>query len=292
MIRRFVAPGKVVVLGEYAVLDGAPALVAAVDLGVCCTWTPGSTRSATSPTGDTRFVDAALRHADAPPGRYSFTDHNPPDTATKPGLGGSGAATVVATLAARALSGRSTTPAELFNEAQAVHHAVQGSGSGVDVAASSWGGMLRFVVGEVPRPVPPASLLVVWSGSSAQTGPRVAAYRAWHPRETFVRRSTELVDGFHADPIASLRDAGELLHAMAKQAGIAYATDALTEIARLARDHGGAAKPSGAGGGDCAVALLPAEAVEAFTRATTRAGMPVLAARLAPGAHELIDPRS
>jgi phosphomevalonate kinase len=31
------APGKVVVLGEYAVLDGAPALVLAVDR-YCTTW--------------------------------------------------------------------------------------------------------------------------------------------------------------------------------------------------------------------------------------------------------------
>ena len=35
------APGKLVLVGEYAVLDGAPAIVAAVDRGVRCVLSPG-----------------------------------------------------------------------------------------------------------------------------------------------------------------------------------------------------------------------------------------------------------
>lgn len=290
MSRRFVAPGKVVVLGEYAVLDGAPALVAAVDIGVGCTWTPGPTLRTSSPSGDTRFVDAALAACDAPPGHYAFDEHNPPSTPSKPGLGGSGAAAVVATLAARSLRGEPSTPADLFHAAFHAHHAVQGSGSGVDVAASAWGGMLRFVIGATPTPAPPVELLVVWSGASAHTGPRVRAYRAWQPRDAFVQRSAELVEGFPSDPPGALREAGRLLHRMAEAAGIAYATPELTAIVALAEAHGGAAKPSGAGGGDCAVVLLPEHSRADFVRAAERAGYPVLATHLSPGARELPRP--
>lgn len=293
MSRTFVAPGKVVVAGEYAVLDGAPALVAAVDLGVGVTVHPADTRRATSPTGDTRFVDAALDATDAPASHYAFFDLDRPDLSGKPGLGGSGAATVVATWASWALQGRSPTPAQVFDLAYRVHHGVQGSGSGVDVAASSWGGMLRFVRGERPTPVPPVDLVVVWSGRSAATGPRVGRYRAWTPRQAFVDASAAGVEGFHDDPIARLDEARRLLEAMAADAGLDYRTAALDHIGRLARDHGGAAKPSGAGGGDCAVAILPdPEARAAFTAACDAAGHTVLSTTLARGVREDDAPRS
>ena len=60
---------------------------------------------------------------------------------------------------------------------------------------------------------------------------------------------------------------------------------ALDHIVQLAERFGGAAKPSGAGGGDCAVALLPdAEARRSFSDACTAAGLPIIAVSAAPGA--------
>jgi phosphomevalonate kinase len=291
MSRRFVAPGKVVVLGEYAVLDGAPALVAAVDIGVACTFTPGDTQTTTSPYGDTRFVDAALAREQAPVGCYAFSDHNAPQTESKPGLGGSAAATVVATYAARALSGRTVSPEAVFRSAYATHHEVQGSGSGVDVAASTFGGMLRFYRGQVPEPVPASDLVVVWSGSSAKTGPRVQRYRAWAAGpegRAFVARTTELVDAFQTSPLQAMRASQRLLVDMARAADIAYLTPALTHIVSLAEDHGGAGKPSGAGGGDCAIAVFrDAAARAAFSRACEDAGYLVLSTTRAAGVREL-----
>ena len=76
---------------------------------------------------------------------------------------------------------------------------------------------------------------------------------------------------------------------MADQAGIAYATPALTRIAQIAEAFGGAAKPSGAGGGDCAVALLPdPSARDAFLLAITAGGFGVVSSKLAPGVHEVL----
>ena len=51
------APGKIVLAGEYAVLDGAPAIVLAINRGVECEIAKGS--GFTTPMNDTRFIEHA-----------------------------------------------------------------------------------------------------------------------------------------------------------------------------------------------------------------------------------------
>jgi phosphomevalonate kinase len=276
------APGKVVVLGEYAVLDGAPALVAAVDRGVACHVTPGPSLRIETPGHDDRFVAPALAAAGAPPGTYRFTPWNPFEAPYKVGLGSSAAATVVAVAAGL---GPSAAPERIFRLARDVHRRVQGSGSGIDVAASAHGGMVRYRP-DVPEPLgaPDRPPVLVWSGQAAATGPRVARYRAWKDRRWFVEESAALVEAFPGDPIPSLRRARALLSRMAREAGVDWATPALDRIAELAEAHGGAAKPSGAGGGDVAIALLPdPEAQAAFLAACTAEGLPPVPVRPAAG---------
>ena len=262
------APGKLVLLGEYAVLDGAAAVVAAVDRGVRCTVSPG--REITTP-GDDRFVRAAL--AGAPVAHYHFEDSRPVRGIDgKPGFGGSAAATVAAVIAAGLPSERA---AEL-------HAAVQGGGSGIDVFASLMGGVRRFRDGAVLA-CPP--IVAVWSGQSASTGPRVQQYLAWPGRSDFVAESARLVAAFASEPIRATREAYLLLTSMTEAAGIAYDLPAFREASALAVAHGGAAKPSGAGGGDIAVALLPdPEALAAFTRACDQVGLHTIDVNVAPAA--------
>jgi len=273
-------PGKVVLLGEYAVVDGAPALVAAVDRGVQVQAWPGSALHIETPGTDDRFVRPALEGAR---GRFRFTAWNPPSGATeKVGLGSSAAATVAAVEAAVVLAGGVLERERVFSHARRVHHAVQGSGSGIDVAASTWGGVLRYRP-DAPEPIedPGLELAVIWSGSSARTGPRVQRYRAWSARDSFVRESGVLVDAFAADPIRSVRAARRLLERMAAQAGLDYRTPALDRISDLAEAHGGAGKPSGAGGGDIAVAVLPdARSRAAFVQACAAEGLAEVPVRL------------
>jgi hypothetical protein len=58
---RLCVPGKLVLLGEYAVLDGAPAVVLAVDRGVVVEGAPGGGGlHIETPDGDDRFVRPAL----------------------------------------------------------------------------------------------------------------------------------------------------------------------------------------------------------------------------------------
>ncbi len=271
---RVIAPGKLVLAGEYAVLDGAPALVCAVDRGVSCTVEPDPTLRWSTP-GDDRFVAAALLAAQAPPGHYRFAAHNPVPAHTKVGFGHSAAATVAAVVAAGAQGG--------YDLARRVHHEVQGSGSGIDVAASWFGGVLRFHEGQASAATA-IEPLVVWSGDSAATGPRVQQYQAWPDRQAFTAESTRLVDAFDTAPLDVLRACRRLLTDMAQRAGVAYWTPALSRICDLAEAHGGAAKPSGAGGGDCVICLFDDELAErAFVSAVHDAGYMPIDVNLAPG---------
>ncbi len=290
-MRAFVAPGKAVLVGEYAVVLGGPAVVAAVDRGVRCEVRPADVLRIDTPSDD-RFVRPALLAVGAPAAHYRFVDDAPADTQGKAGLGGSAAATVAACLAGSTLAGRPLAPDALRAVAQDVHHRVQGSGSGIDVAAAAHGGVFRWDgAAAVPVPCPPLHL--AYSGSSASTGPRVQAFRAWadgrpDAAASFVADSTAYVDGFARNPIGVLHEAGERLGAMAEAAGIAYWTPGLRALCALARDHGGGAKPSGAGGGDVVVAMFPdEEAAAAWARAAEAAGYPVLTASVAAGAREI-----
>ena len=56
---KILAPGKVVLAGEYAVLDGCPSIVLSIDRGVQCTIQKGTGIS--TPNHDTRFVIDALQ---------------------------------------------------------------------------------------------------------------------------------------------------------------------------------------------------------------------------------------
>jgi len=261
------APGKLVLAGEYAVLDGAPALVLAVDRGVECHVEPASDLEIQVPGGDDRFVRAALLAVHAPPARYVFRDWNPVDLPEKPGFGGSAAATVAAVLAG---GGRGEVAFE-------VHRRVQGGGSGIDVAASLRGGWVRFERG-VATSAPAGTVpVVVFSGRGAATMDRVHRYLAWSPREAFVEGVTAAVDAFSDDPVGITRHLRRVYVEMAQKAGFLYETPGLADIAGLAEARGGAARPSGAGGGDCTIAFFPDEGARiAFAHDVWSAGYVVI----------------
>jgi len=243
------APGKLMIAGEYAVLDGAPAIVLAVDRGVRCDIAVHDTLLIETPDGDDRFVRGPLEgHI----GHYRFSAWNPTDLPEKPGFGGSAAACVAACLAAGLAA----------QDAVQIHHTVQGGGSGADVLASAMGGMIRFQQGAA-TPLPPIHPVVIWSGTSAKTQPRVEHYLKATDRAAFVRESAEVVNAFSDDPLAMLAENAQLLMHMSVETGLPYMTPALAGIRTLAKQFGGVAKPSGAGGGDCAIALFPDPDAEA-----------------------------
>ena len=240
-------PGKIVLAGEYAVLDGCPALSLAIDRGVGCNIEQGS--GITTPNGDTRFVSPALKTL-AQHRKFSFFDWNPIMGLgdQKPGFGGSAAACVASCIAAG-------IPKE---KAFTIHYDVQGSGSGIDVATSIHGGLIRYNKDKV-EPLPIVHPTIIWSGSSAKTGPRVQNYLSWKKRSSFVHETEDLVAHFSSSPIETCRALYRLLCSMSKEAQIEYHTESIDTIVQCAEQHNGGCKPSGAGGGDCLIAFFPDE---------------------------------
>jgi phosphomevalonate kinase len=158
------APGKLVVTGAYAVLEGAPAIVVATSRGALA----DGARAALTATPEVRAAigDATAPHFDA---SSMFVG------ARKLGLGAS-AAILVASLAVReAEKGSDLSSAAvrdaLFARARAAHAEAQGGGSGVDIAASVYGGVLRYTLGSLARVRLPAKtrLSVFACATSART---------------------------------------------------------------------------------------------------------------------------
>jgi phosphomevalonate kinase len=210
------APGKLLVLGEYAVLDGCPAVVAAIDRFATVRMTPGAERSRVliaapqlaaqievpvdqlpSIAGPLRFVLAVLHQIETGQRRallggqqILITTELGDSQGNKPGLGSSAAVTVALAAAVwHRQHGRAAESAaereQVLCSALAAHAQAQGGrGSGADVAASVHGGLLKFEpCGDLPSIQPlcwPAGLhlLVAWSGASASTPQLIARYRA------------------------------------------------------------------------------------------------------------------
>jgi len=280
-----IAPGKLFIMGEYAVLDGAPSIVAAVDHGVRCKVTQGDRVQAP----DTNFVGPALKAIDAPPRNYEFSTWRPFNLPFKVGLGSSAAATVAAIAAGDfAKRGEIEVNPRL---AAAVHRDVQGSGSGLDVWASWVGGVNLFTpshddnnykITKTPCPV----VSVIHTGKVAKTGPRVEMWLGWAAKERayFASMAAECTAQFNDDPVKALFRYGKLLTEATLAAGVDYMTENHIKVAKLAAKFGGAAKPSGAGGGDIAIAIIPdPESRKLFVDACQAAHFPVIPVSICKG---------
>ncbi|MBF6329422.1 phosphomevalonate kinase [Nocardia transvalensis] len=326
------APGKLFVAGEYAVVEpGHPALLVAVDRYVTVTATPGSgpsevrvrsdLRSGTAefdygPNGLTAHGDDAaadwapivsavdvvtelLSEAGRRPGPVELAvDSTLHNAGTKFGLGSSGAVTVATIEALTALYELPVSPEIRYRLAMLATARLNPRASGGDLAASVWGGWIRYSApdreqiramaardgltaalradwpGFSIRPLPPpadAELLVGWTGAPASTAARVgradaSGWRGSSAHREFLRGSSALVD----EAVAALeRGAGDrlaetvracrrLLADLDRATGIGIFTDRLRTLCETAEACGAAAKPSGAGGGDCGIAITDA----------------------------------
>jgi phosphomevalonate kinase len=265
------APGKLVLSGAYAVLTGAPALVAAVDRYVLA----DSERSASFLTPE---VAAALGDRAAP----WFDANDLRDQGKKLGLGSS-AAILVASLAALELDADpglndAALCARVYERALVAHRTAQGGGSGVDVAASAHGGVLaarRTPAGLelLPVSLPSGLHFEVWACSvAASTAVFLARIAEFAARDPLLHRARIAAQaaaaeaaldaaqrGHAADFISAIARQVATLSALGESAGVGIVTPELSELATLAAAHGAAFLPAGAGGGDVAyyVGLTP-----------------------------------
>lgn len=259
------APGKLVLSGAYAVLEGAPAIVMAVDRFAVA----DLARSAQLVTAEARYaLGERAPHCDV-----SALAHQ----GLKLGLGSSAAA-LVASLGAVALSSGASltseaTRARIFADARAAHAAVQSGGSGVDVAAATYGGVLRYALDASGRASMRAATLpagLVWraffSGASARTSDlraRVDASRATRPAEhravmrTLATASEACANALEAGDVAASVSAlaafAESLAQLGDLADAPIVSSAVRTLGARAASEGACFFPSGAGGGDVAL---------------------------------------
>jgi len=315
------APGKLVALGEYAVLDGAPALVLALDHYAEAVIGP-------SPDGRCRLetlAPAAVEQRFAPGARSGAALVDLVTAAASPPLAWNATLDSTAFFAGPAKLGLGSSAAVLCAWAGAftafarsagrdlaqpgvgalidLHRAFQGGrGSGLDVAASLTGGAITFSlepsgvprIGSVRLPNS-VGFAGIFTGRSASTPELVAHYRAWRrdrpeQAESHFRRLAAVAESGCAAArgddagafVESLAEYGRVLQNLGEAIGAEIVTAEHRQIGEHARRYGVAYKVSGAGGGDLGLACaVDSEALAAFTKSVTDRGFRVIKVSLA-----------
>ncbi|MGY0498424.1 phosphomevalonate kinase [Nocardia sp. FBN12] len=219
------------------------------------------------------------------------------------GLGSSAAVTVATVAALGQYFALELDLMDRYRLAMLATIAVNPRASGGDVAASTWGGWLAYrspdrahVAGSLARdgvaatlrapwpglsvrPLPtPAELAlqVGWTGNPASTPALVAGLDG--DRTTFRARSNDcverLVAAVEADDSQAVRaeidSARTLLVDLDARSGLGIMTPRLHDLCAAGAAVGAAAKPSGAGGGDCGIALIERTRPAAIAELTGR----------------------
>jgi len=214
----------------------------------------------------------------------------------KYGLGSSAAVTVATIKALAKFYHLPLTKDILFKLAAIAHFDVQGNGSLGDIAASVYGGWIAYhsfnrdwlsaqrrqttlmdllnktwpgLNIELLTPPADLKLMIGWTGSPASTShlvDKVAMGKVKDQREyqVFLEDSKnclkEMVKGFHDQSIAviqnQLRINRKILKKLSDFSKVLIETPTLKEMINDAETAGGAAKSSGAGGGDCGIVLI------------------------------------
>ena len=296
------APGKLVLAGEYAVLDGAPAIALAVDRRAQVAIRQqdhGPHRV------DTPGLAAAERRFTVHSGTFGWQDDLPPwelleccwraarvdtpgslaiclDTRAfrdprsgrKIGVGSSAALASALSAALCAVGAGESDPRQI---AMRAHREFQhGKGSGVDVATSFSGGVVEFRIGAPcgrQRPWPDGlHYAILWSGVEADTTARIArlAGAGVHgSRQALADAAAAVAAAWpSAAPVAVLDSLISYVATLERfsadhELGIFDAGHAA--LVGMARRDGLVYKPCGAGGGDIGIVLgTDVKAIEAF----------------------------
>lgn len=293
---RLSAPGKLILFGEYAVLEGAPAVVMAVNRRAHIAFRKKGYEPANSLVSRTYARLRAHYGLSPEPCLLSVDSRSFYRGTRKLGLGSSAAATLLTVAATAIEAGRDlrseADKRELWELAQAAQNAFFGRfGSGLDLAASLFGGTTLFEASpQTTRFAPfvwPSELRrsFFWLGQPASTADFLKGLARFRGEQTlrYEKRLAELCDiARHMaydsltceQWLAAIGAYGSALFALGEDAGLPIVTPCMNELAQYAQALGGAAKPSGAGGGDFLLAVFAeAKQEEAFAKKAAALGL-------------------
>jgi mevalonate kinase len=292
-------PGKVILLGEHAVVYGHPALAVPLSLGITARGVPDRACRLDLPPGLSLSQRRALREAfdraaeaAGHPG-IRVTLHS--TLPVSMGLGSSAAlAVAVSRLLLRAAKARST-PADVLELALRMEQAFHGTPSGVDHTCSAHGRAILYRRAVEGRPGRvrrirvgrEATLLLALVGPRRATQETVAALRArqsrWPSRyarlfEAMGQLALEGTRALEAGDLDSLGDAMNVNHGLLAAVGVS--SPALDQAVAALRQAGAlGAKLTGAGGdGGAVVALF--QRPPRHRAALERAGLTLFESRL------------
>ena len=287
------APGKLFLIGEYAVLEDGPAVLAAVNRRAVAQYLPGLDPMSPVVGEAVRVARAEIGEASSalPAGSVLASSEDFENDGKKIGLGSSSAVAVAAVGAVFEAVGMPVAKNRdrIFSLAYAAHRAAQGgAGSGADVATAAYGGLVKVVRQGEGAPLVeslaiPTSLhaVVFWTGKPVATTGMIQAVQKFarkdrlayqeligNLRETAEKFLAGLQEGNATAMVAAAGRYGRLLEQLGVAAQAPIVTDVFKRPADLAKELGGAAKPSGAGGGDIGIALFATpETARLFARA-------------------------
>lgn len=294
------APGKLVLSGAYSVLEGATAIVAAVDRYVIA----DTSRPAERQTDEVLAAIRAgsMKHAvwfDASALRSTLPD----GTDVKLGLGSSAAIVAASMAAAWADEDRTLDNRVLFSAALSAHRTAQKGGSGIDVAASVFGGILACTLGgdpglvvkphELPSGVHIHLFATHLSASTPELLRRVRGFSVTSPdryRALIDRAKAGAAAALAAHDVPSflvaLTEQTNALRTLGEECSAPIFTPDVNALAAVAVTEQAVFYPSGAGGGDVALFAGSAPPSPAFLEQAKTHGrfhIPVMVG--APGVH-------
>lgn len=303
------APGKLMLLGEHAVVYNHPCLVTAVDQRIRATVetldvlefqleaTDVKVTGYKKPlselgVGDipkgSKFVEIAVKNInDKYPLKTGLTITTTSEFSSQFGFGSSSASTVCTIKAVSEILGLNLSNKEIFDLSYKTVLDIQGKGSGFDVAASVFGGTLYFVAGgKVIEPLKSDSLplIVGYSGVKADTVALINKVK-----ESFANRQDRLNEIYNCIEVLvnDAKDAllkmdwknfGELMNEDQKYLDkLGVSIGKLNNMIKGALSAGAyGAKLSGAGGGDCMIAVASEDKRQAVENAIAQAGGKVI----------------
>lgn len=290
------APGKLILFGEHAVVYDRPCIVTAVSsrIYVEAEKTPGRFRIDAPQVKDVRFVEETIRVFRE---RYKtgngLSIRTQSDFSSQYGFGSSSAVTVATIYALSKIYQIALSKKEIFNLGYQVTLSIQGVGSGFDIAAAIFGGTLYFITGgKVIKPLEIGELpfVIGYSGVKADTPKIVKSLKlkvSPKGRSSYGRKSQnlkyykifnkieEIVEKAEIELVNSnWGKAGELMNKnqqLLQELGVS--TEKLDKMCQAALDAGAfGAKLSGAGGGDCMIALVSYDKKNEVEAAIIQAG--------------------
>ena len=267
--------GKIVLLGEHAVVYGMPAIAAGISLGAVARATVGHESSIRiadrrARAGDGSELSAALAatcHALGIGPRQVEVDVTLP---LGSGLGGSAAIGVAVSRALLKTRDEAETRERVLQGAAAWEQVFHGNPSGVDAAAAYAGGCIWFTKEGGPEPLfvaVPLRLVVCLAGPPASTKQMVDSVQRLGERrpdllgkslagiESLVKNARLCIEAGDITGLGQLMNYNQML-----LSGLFLSTDEIERACAVAREAGAlGAKLTGAGGGGAVIALCDGE---------------------------------